>query len=52
MRLDSKFGRWLFIGSGIMFTAGLILLLNGSKSGLFLIVIGGYILFHIIANPH
>ena len=51
MRLDSKIGRWLFIGSGIMLIIGTILLINGSKSGLFFLVIGGSIFFHILVNP-
>jgi hypothetical protein len=51
MRLDNKLGRWLFIGSGIMMITGIILLLNGSKSGLFPIMIGGSIFFHNIVNP-
>jgi len=51
MRLDNKFGRWVFIGSGIMLITGAILLIKGSKSGLFLLVIGGYIFFKILADP-
>jgi hypothetical protein len=51
MRLDNKFGRWLFIGSGIMMITGAIVLINGSKSGLFFLVIGGWIFFRIIADP-
>ena len=51
MKLDSKIGRWLFIGSGIMLIIGTILLINGSKSGLFFLVIGGYKFFHILVNP-
>lgn len=51
MRLDNKFGRWVFIGSGIMLIIGTILLINGSKSGLFFLAIGGYIFFHVIADP-
>lgn len=51
MRLDTKFGRWLFIGSGIMVILGIIMIITGSKSGLFPLVIGSYIFFQILAKP-
>jgi hypothetical protein len=51
MRLDTKFGRWVFIGGGIMLIIGTILLVKGIKLGLFLIAIGGYIFFRIVADP-
>jgi len=51
MRLDSKFGRWVFIGGAILFITETILLVNGSKSGLFSLVIGGYIFFRMFADP-
>jgi hypothetical protein len=51
MRLDTKFGQWAFVGSSIMLIFGTILLVNGAKSGLFFIAIGGYIFFRIVADP-
>ena len=51
MRLDSKIGRWLFIGSGIMLIIGTILLMNGSKPGLFFLIIGGSIFFIFSLTP-
>ena len=53
MRLDTKLGRWVFVGSSILLIFGTILLVlvNGAKSGLFFIAIGGYFFFRVVADP-